>query len=207
MHALDPAAQAGEPVRFTVRNEILHGPLLWPVSLGLARINTRLELDAKTRQKIVAIFGSDDPVRMSTRVGFFGGGTTRLSGDGRTIKSQDGKGSLQYDDYRLDVDYSGDLDDIELDGRWPKLEIFPADGGSVRIDDVTLTSRGERILRDLYDTDARLRIDKVSVVGADKSEMVIEDVHYLVDTQVDGEFASLGTSSAPAGCTPGSSRK
>ena len=193
MHALDPATQAGEPVRFTVRNEILHGPLLWPASLGLARINTRLELDAKTRQKIVAIFGSDDPVRMSTRAGFFGGGTTRLSGDGRTIKSQDGKGSLQYDDYRLDVDYSGDLDDIELDGRWPKLEIFPADGGSVRIDDVTLTSRGERILRDLYDTDARLRIDKVSIVGADKSEMVIEDVHYLVDTQVDGEFASLGT--------------
>lgn len=192
MHALDPGAQLGEPVHFTIRNEILHGPVLWPASLGVARVNTRLELDPKTRQKIVEIFGSDDPVRMSTRVGFFGGGTTRFSGDGRTVKDRNGKGSIEYADYRLDVDYSGDLDDIEFNGSLPKLEIFPSEGGSLLIDDLTLTSRSERILRDLYDTDARLRVDKLRIVGADKSETLVEGVHYLVDTKVDQQFVELG---------------
>jgi uncharacterized protein YdgA (DUF945 family) len=190
MRALDPVAGT-EPLRFTVRNEILHGPVLWPASLGIARVNTRLELDAKTRQKIVGIFGSDDPVRISTRVSFFGGGTTRLSGDGRTVKVKDGKGSLAYADYQLDISYSGDLDDIDLDGRWPKLEILPAEGGSVRVDEMTLTSRNERILRDLYDTDLRLRIDQVRVIGPDKSQTLVEGVHYLVDTQADKDFLDV----------------
>jgi uncharacterized protein YdgA (DUF945 family) len=192
MHVLHPGATSSEPVHFTVRNEILHGPVLWPASLGIARINTRLELDAKTRQQIVDIFGSDDPVRMSTRVGFFGGGTTRLSGEGRTIKARDSKGSLKYDDYQLDVSYSGDLDEIDLNGSWPSLEIFPAEGGSVLVDHVTLTSSNERILHDLYDTDLRLRVDKVQVIGLDKSETLVEDVHYLIDTKVEKDFVDLG---------------
>ena len=192
MRALDPGGASGEPLRFTVRNEILHGPVLWPLSLGIARVNTRLELDAKTRQKIVDVFGSDDPVRMSTRVGFFGGGTTRLSGDGRTIKPKGGKGSLKYDDFKLDTSYSGDLDDIDIKGSWPSIEILPTEGGSVLIEDVTLVSRNERILGDLYDTDARLRVDKVRVIGPDKSETLVEGVHYLVDTQVDKDFINLG---------------
>ena len=192
LRALATSAGTNEPIHFTVRNEILHGPVLWPASLGVARVNTRLELDARTRQRIVEIFGSDDPVRMSTRVGFFGGGTTRLSGDGRTIEAKGGKGSLKYDDFELDASYSGDLDHIDLNGSWPSVEIFPAEGGSVLIDDVSLTSRNERILRDLYDTDARLRVAKVRIVGPDKSETLIEGVHYLVDTQVDKDFIDLG---------------
>jgi uncharacterized protein YdgA (DUF945 family) len=187
-----PPAAPAQPLRFTVRNEILHGPVLWPASLGLARVNTRLELDARTRQKIIEIFGSEDPVRMSTRLGFFGGGTTRLYGDGRTIKARDGKGSFKYDDYKLDIDYSGDLDDIDVDGSWPKFEILPADGGSVLVDDISLVSRNERILGDLYDTDMRVRIDQVRVLGADQSQMLIEGVHYLVDTSLDQDFITLG---------------
>lgn len=192
LRALALGGEANEPMHFTIRNEILHGPVLWPASLGLARVNTRLELDGRTRQKIVEIFGSDDPVRMATRVGFFGGGTTRLSGDGRSIKMKDGKGSLKYDDYRLDMSYSGDLDKIELDGGWPSIEMFPPEGGSVRIDDVTLTSRNQRILRDLYDTDARLRVAKVRIIGRDRSETLVEGVHYLVDTNVKDDFIDLG---------------
>ena len=192
MRALDPAGTSGEPFRFTVRNEILHGPVLWPASLGIARVNTRLELDARTRQKVVDVFGGDDPVRMSTRVSFFGGGTTRLSGDGRTIKPKDGKGAVKYDDYQLDVSYSGDLDDIDINGGWPSIEIFPPEGGSVQIDDVTLTSRNERILGDLYDTNARLRVDKVHVIGPDKSEIQVEGVHYLVDTKAGKDFIDVG---------------
>ncbi len=103
------------PIRFTIRNEILHGPVLWPASLGIARVNTKVDLGPEVRKKIMEVFGTDEPVRMSTRVGFLGGGTTRFYGDGRSIKLKDGGGTLAYDDYKLDISYSGNLDDI--DGR------------------------------------------------------------------------------------------
>jgi uncharacterized protein YdgA (DUF945 family) len=90
------------------------------------------------------------------------------------------------------VSYSGDLDDIDINGGWPSIEIFPPEGGSVQIDDVTLTSRNERILGDLYDTNARLRVDKVHVIGPDKSEIQVEGVHYLVDTKAGKDFIDVG---------------
>jgi uncharacterized protein YdgA (DUF945 family) len=187
-----PAAPI-QPIRFTIRNEILHGPMLWPASLGIARVNTKFDLGPEIRQKIVEVFGTDEPVRISTRVGFFGGATTRLYGDGRTIKLKDDDGTFKYDDYELDIRYSGKLDDVDLDGSWPRVEFEDAkDGGKVVIEDATLWSTNERIQGDLYDTDFKVRIDEIRVIGADKSETVVENVHYLVDTTVDGEFVSVG---------------
>jgi uncharacterized protein YdgA (DUF945 family) len=180
------------PIRFTVRNEILHGPVLWPASLGIARVNTKLDLGPEVRQKLMEIFETDEPVRVSTRVGFFGGGTTRLYGDGRTVKLKDKPGSIKYDDYKLDIGYSGDLDDIDLDGAWPLFEINNPEGGTVVLSDVTLTSTNERIRGDLYDSDFRFRIDHVRMLGADKSETVVDGVHYLVDTTLDKEFVNFG---------------
>ncbi len=180
------------PIRFTIRNEILHGPVLWPASLGIARVNTKLDLGPEVRRKIMEIFGTDEPVRMSTRVGFLGGGTTRLYGDGRSIKFKDGAGTLAYDDYALDIGYSGSLDDIELDGSWPRFDISNPEGGKVVMDKATLTSTSERIQGDLYDTDFSFLIDTVRVIDVDKSEAVVEGVHYVVDTGFDKEFMDVG---------------
>jgi uncharacterized protein YdgA (DUF945 family) len=179
------------PIRFTIRNEILHGPVLWPASLGIARVNTRLDLGPEVRQKIMEIFGTDEPVRMSTRVGFLGGGTTRFYGDGRSIKFKDGSGTLAYDDYELEIGCSGSLDDIELDGSWPRFDITNPEGSKVVMDKMTLTSTSERIQGDLYDTDFSMLIDTVRVIDVDKSEAVVEDVHYVVDSGHDKEFVNV----------------
>jgi uncharacterized protein YdgA (DUF945 family) len=180
------------PIRFTIRNEILHGPVLWPASVGIARVNTKVDLGPEVRKKIMAFFGTDEPVRMSTRLGFFGGGTTRFYGDGRSIELQDAGGSIEYDDYRLDISYSGDLDDIELDGSWPRFDISNAEGSKVVVDKATLTSTSERIQGDLYETDFSFLIETVRVIAVDKTESVVEDVHYVVDTGLDQEFMNVG---------------
>ena len=180
------------PVRFTIRNEILHGPLLWPASLGIARVNTKVDLGPEVRKKIMEVFGTDEPVRMSTRVGFLGGGTTRFYGDGRSIKLKDRGGSLEYDDYKLDISYSGNLDDIELDGSWPRFVISNPEGSKVVVDKATLTSTSERIQGDLYDTDFSFLIDTVRVIDVDKSEAVVEGIHYVLDTGLDQEFLNVG---------------
>ena len=50
--APDAAAAVVPPIRFTVRNEILHGPVLWPASLGIARVNTKVVLSDDLRKKL-----------------------------------------------------------------------------------------------------------------------------------------------------------
>ena len=77
------AADAPEPVRVTVRNEILHGPVLGLSGLGVARVDSHLVLSDEMSKKITGIFGTKDPLEVSTRIGFFGGGTTTFKSEGR----------------------------------------------------------------------------------------------------------------------------
>ena len=191
-----PAGQANFPIslRFTVRNEVLHGPVLWPASLGVARINTKFELNEEIRKALMDSFGTDDPLQVSTRVGFFGGATTRLSGDGRTIKVKNDQGSFSYDAFKLDLDYSGKFDKVGMDGDWPRFEFSnPKTGESVLVKDMELKGSGKRVLGDLYDSDFKFTVDKMSLVGTDKSVTEIDGVHYVVESDFKDDFASIST--------------
>jgi uncharacterized protein YdgA (DUF945 family) len=184
-------AKPAKPLRFTVRNEILHGPVLWPFSLGLARVNTRFQMSDEVRKALVEFFGTDEPVRVSTRIGFFGGATTRFAGDGRTIKIKDGSGSLDYSDFKLDVSYSGSLDDVDGNGNWERLEFRENSGERLAIKDMKFKSRSARLFGDLYDTDFLFEIGEMNLVGADKAETRIEKLHYQADTDAKGDFLDL----------------
>src|SRR5689334_10380510 len=115
------AGPLGAPSRFTVRNEILHGPVLGFSGLGLARVNSKLVIDPKVRAELVENFGTDEPLRVRTRVGFFGGGTTTISSDATEIKLEDGS-SISWDDLEIDIGYSGVFDAIDVKGDWPRFE-------------------------------------------------------------------------------------
>jgi uncharacterized protein YdgA (DUF945 family) len=197
--------EPAKPIRFTVRNEILHGPVLWPASLGLARVNTKLVLGEEIRAQLVRFFGTDEPARISSRVGFFGGGSTRFFGEGRTVEitgpkseqkadQESGKpdATLVYDDFELEIGYSGDFDEADMDGSWSKLEYTDrASGESMLIKGMSLDGDSERILGDVYDTDFEFEIDEMRFVGADKMETLVEDVHYVLDTEHDDGFVDL----------------
>jgi len=192
--AVAEPAKPPTPLRFTVRNEILHGPVLWTAGFGIARVNTRVVLDEETRKKIAEFFGTDEPVRVSSRVGFLGGGSTRFSGEGRKIKLKDDGGTISYDDFRLDVGYSSKFDKVDYDGQWPRL-VFddPAINSSMLVEDMTLTGKSTRARGrgELYDGDVRFAIDKVSITDADKAVTSIEGIHYIIDSKIDDEFATM----------------
>ena len=192
-----PVAAAAEPVkplRFTLRNEILHGPVLWPTSFGIARVNTRLVMTEQIRKELMELFGTDEPVRVSSRVGFFGGGTTTFSGDAHVMKITNQPGALSWDAFKLDISYSRNLDDVDADGEWPRFEFHnSASGESLLLRDMTLTSSSERIHGDLYDTDCRLAIAELRMVSADHSETDLANVYYTADTNLDDDFLDVTT--------------
>lgn len=179
------------PPRFTVRNEILHGPVLWFSRVGLARVNSRVELPAHLRRRMVAVLGTDEPVRISTRIGFFGGRTTTITAEKRAIKVDDGKIDLSWDDFKGAVSYTNDFDSFELDARWPRVEGKGTDGSGGRIDGLFAEGTSERIEGDLYDTDFVAGFDRLKVVDGAGKALDIEDGEYTLTTQRDGDFVRV----------------
>lgn len=186
-----------QPIRFTVRNEILHGPVLWPASLGFARVNTRLVLSDEAKKALIEVFGTDEPLKISSRVGFFGGGSTRFYGDGHTIKAKEEDDELKYDDFELVIGYSKNLDDFDMDGSLPKVEMDMSTGGRVVMTDFSAVGESERAQGELYDSDYRFSIDKLQIFDPDKKETAIENIHYVLKSDVDKGFMDI---SAKVGC-------
>lgn len=188
------APAAPQSQRFTVRNEILHGPVLWFSAVGLARVNSRVVQGAAVRKELVALLGTDEPVRVSTRIGFFGGATTTFAGDARSVEPAGNRGRLSWDDFELDLSYSNNFDSIDIVGDWPRLELNDAyTGTQFLMSDFTIDGKARRVKGDLYSTDLDFAIDKLRVVGANHAVTEIADFHYVVDTQDDGDFMSIAT--------------
>ena len=183
----------GAPSRFTVRNEILHGPVLGLSGLGLARVNSKLVLDPATRAELVKVFGTDEPLRVSTRVGFLGGGTTSLASEAREIKLDDG-GTISWDDLDIDIGYSANFDSMDVKGDWPRFEARnPRLKSFLRMEDLVLDMSSERVKGHLYLTDGDLSIDDLTFASDGVAATTLEDVEFVVDSKDDGDFTSIAT--------------
>jgi len=194
----EPApVKADELMRFTVRNEVWHGPVLGLSGLGIARVNTHFVMSDETRKKITEIFGPKDPLEISTRVGFLGGGTTTFTSEGRTIKPDD-KSEISWETFKLAIGYSRDADKYDMDGKWPKVEVKSLeDKTNFVMTGMTIDGVGKRLSGDLYDTDFKFAIDKMSVLGGNGDRVDIANLHYVLDTDTKDDFmefvAKMGT--------------
>lgn len=186
-------AKPPTPITITVRNEILHGPVLWNWGFGVAKVNTRVVLDDEIRKKIAEYFGTDEPLHITSRIGFFGGGTTRFWGDGRKVALKEPSGgTLAYDDFHLDIGYSSKFDQLDYDGDWPKLTLVdPVLNSTMVVDGTTLVGKAERVRGELYESDFRFAIDTIEVTDANKAVTRIEGVHYIGSSKLDNEFINV----------------
>jgi len=186
-----PAAVVN-PVKFTVRNHIVHGPMLWFSALGVARVDSTLVIPESIRAELIKVFGEKPPLQVSTRVRFFGGGTTTLSGDARDLKLSGQDHSVSYDAFMFKIGYSAHLDDIDVDGDWPRVEI--KDGTkheNFLLKGLEVSGDSHRVRGDLYDGDFKFSIDQTHIVGADKEVTEVADLHYIVDTTIDDDFMDV----------------
>jgi len=187
-----PAPVAPEMLRFTIRNEVWHGPVLGLSGLGIARVKTHLVLSDETQKKIAEIFGPKEPIEISTRVGFTGGDTTTLTSEGRTIKP-DSKSEISWETLKLALGYSRDADKYDLDGTWPKVVVTSHEEKTQFVmTDMTFDGVGKRISGDLYDTDFTFGIDKLAILGGDGERIEVGNLHYILETDAKDEFLEFG---------------
>jgi uncharacterized protein YdgA (DUF945 family) len=187
-----PAPVKPEMLRFTIRNEIWHGPVLGLSGLGVARVKTHLVLSEETQKKITEFFGPKDPLEITTRVGFTGGGTTTFTSEGRTVKP-DARSEISWDTFKLAVGYSRDADKYDLNGEWPKVTVTShAEHTQFVMTKMTIDGVGKRITGDLYDTDFNFGIERLGILGADGDRVEVADLHYIVESDAKDEFMNVG---------------
>ncbi len=196
----EPAAQAIPkfpmlpPARFTLRSEVLHGPLLGLSGFGLARADTKFVLSEQVRAKLIEVMGTDEPVRISTRLAFLGGGTTTLSGDARTIPLAKfglpgDKGTVAWDAFSLSIGTGRAGRWYDFRGRQPRIEFKSPDGAEhVKFADLTLDGKGSRVSEDLYDGDMAFGVGKMSIASTRTPAVDISSLKYAFSSTSKGDF-------------------
>lgn len=192
--AAEAAREAAEKIRglrLKVYNDVLHGPVLGTAGFGFARVDSTIDLPPEALEKIREVFGPKPALEMRTRIGFFGGGTTFLTSEGRKLNTAD-EIDVRYDTFKLAMGYDRDFNSYDLDGKLPKLEIT-GEGNELLFDSFTIGGDGKRVRNEIYDGDVEFRVKKISYKdGNTGNNVVIKDAHYNVEMDVDGDFVSIG---------------
>lgn len=187
----------GGDASFKAVNDVVHGPVLGVAGLGLARVDTTLELPAEVQAEVNEYFGTEPVVEVHSRLGFFSGGTTTVSSKGRTIDA-DEEVEVSYDDFEVVMGFGRNGDKYTLKGGAPRFEVKVADGGSARLTGMTATGRGERVQGKLFDSTTEFRVGEMKLdIPALGQDISVADLHYVADTQSKDGFtdamAKLGT--------------
>lgn len=184
--------ESGAAGQFTVHNAMLHGPVLGLSGLGAARVRTTVDLPEELRAKIRATFGEESALYVVTRIGFLGGGSTKLRSEGRTLTVEDDATQISYETATAELDFSGDFRKSSFDGRLPRVEIRGADGGLAVMEGITLDGSSKRLkgFDYLSDGEFALRVAKLeasSATGSFKSEKL----HYEGEVDVDDGLVAV----------------
>jgi uncharacterized protein YdgA (DUF945 family) len=176
---------------FTIRNDVVHGPVLGSAGFGLARVDTEFVLPEEIAARISGIFGTEPALQVSSRVGFISGGSTTVTSQGRTIATGIGDSELTYETAKLVLGYGGNLDTYDADGSLPRLEVKSAQGAGVVLTDMSLRAEGKRAVGELYDGDFALELEELKATNAGQ-DYTVADLHYVTDTRTDDGFTDIG---------------
>ena len=185
--AMAPAR--GEPApKFTLHSDIRHGPIIGS-SIGMARTKTWFVVkDPKVREELRKVFGDDNPIDITTDIGFGGGSTTVISSAARDFSADGDK--FSWDALKLVMVSSGNGDSFTVDGGWPRFEGTSRDGKKVVLRGLRAKGGGKRIVGDLYDGGMEFAIDEMQVDEPDQSTQV-DKLLYVATVEPKGEYVDM----------------
>lgn len=182
------------PLRFSVHSEVLHGPLLGAAGIGIARLDSRLVVNEAIRSKLIEVLGTDEPLRIRTRLAFLGGGTTTFSGDARTVPLSrfgipQAHGSIAWDAFRLSIGISGKGRSYTVSGRQPRIEFRSEDGREhVLLTDLSVGGDSSQVTEDLYAGKVGVGVGKVSIASGRSPPVDVSAIRYDVESTSKGDY-------------------
>jgi uncharacterized protein YdgA (DUF945 family) len=188
-----PRDAPAEPIRVSLRNELLHGPVLGSSGIGLARLDSSFVLGEEIRRKLIDLIRTDEPVQVVTRLGFLGGATTKVTGEARSIAL--GKlmpeqiGTIEWDAFQLTLELARGAKSYEIHGRMPRVEARSENSGAHALfTDLRVDGKGNRITEDLYDGGGRIVVGRMLIEANRRQSVEIEKFEYGVAGSRQGDF-------------------
>ena len=145
-----PDAKAAEPLRFSVRSEISHGPYAGG-QLAAASVDSELVFDDEARKEISKVFGDKKPLTTRTVFRFDGGGRSSMESPAFThsFKAAEGEdATVTWGGMKAEMDFTRDVESFGLQGTMPKLEIKDSKGVHMLMSDIKMSGNQKRLFKD-----------------------------------------------------------
>jgi uncharacterized protein YdgA (DUF945 family) len=178
------------PLRFTVRNEVKHGPLPGFSGVGMGRIETKFVWSPAVRAKLDKFLPGREPLEISTLLGLLGGATSHVSSPAFDFKEE--KTTLAWKGFEGDFSVGRNMGSIGCDATAPGLSVYDADGSGAKLETLKLTCDGERAFDALYLGTVNFEI--ASIEGSAKdgaSPMRMQKLQYASEVRADGDFVDV----------------
>jgi uncharacterized protein YdgA (DUF945 family) len=159
------------PFSFSLRTVIHHGPFCGSKCFALAGAETHVGFNGPLQASLTRLFGDSDPITISSRFAFFGGGSATVSSPAIENAQIGQVARLSWGGFDGTMHYGARQDWYDIAVTAPSLRL---DGpkGTLQIDGIKLDGRSKRVLRTLYEGDSRMEMKRLSVMGSDKAQQV-----------------------------------
>ncbi len=183
------ARGSNETPRITVLHKIQHGPLPGFRSLGLARIESTLELSEAVRAEIAEVLGDNEPLLVTSLIGFTGAGSSTITSP--AFEYDDDGEKLSWQGFEANFNYGRDISSLECDFKAPGMELTDKNGVNARLGEISFVCDLERAFDSLYVGTAAVNIAFMHHAGPAES-VEIEQISYATDIRKDGDYVDMG---------------
>lgn len=164
------------PIQIRIHNVIWHGPICGLTCIGLARVRTHASFGPAVQAYLSSAFGSAEPLRIESRLGFGGGGSATVSSPAIKDAALPNGARIGWGGVELKSEFARDYASYSLRGSMPKISYASVDGNQVEFDDFDLVAHSKRALRTLYEGDTNVTIRRMSFSAAKAGGAVLSDL-------------------------------
>lgn len=192
-----PAAAPMEPLRFTLRTVIKHGPFPGFAGFGAAQAHTELVLDAPRNPVVTTLYGDKSPLTADTTFGFLGGGHQVVLSPAvdATLENQ---AKVSWGEVKMEVDFTRDVASYAATGGMPFLKFEPADAsGTMSMTALAFDTKQKLLFEDdpySYIGPMALTVDNMDFAGSNGVAFAAEKLRVASDVVSQGEFLDISAS-------------
>ncbi len=180
-----------ERQRFTIINELKHGPFAGSLVPSLGRIETTVRLPPKADVAVRKLFGDKTPLRAVTTLGWSGGGHTEVTVPDIDTVLGDSHTHVIWQGFNGQFDFSNKLKHVNAQASAPLLRVESPGGESFVFGGLSLTSSGDQVFGDLYSGKIDMKLDAIHFSGSAANTLDATSVRYIGEAPVQGDFMDL----------------
>jgi uncharacterized protein YdgA (DUF945 family) len=176
-----PEQGVPEEIKFTLRSDIIHGPLSPDGGFGIAHIKTHVIADGENP------FPQQKEGLLKTNIDLSGNGVATLDVPSVETVREEGGPSIRFEGLSGDIKFDARFSDIQLDLAMPRFAITGDSGQLFEVETVALTSKSKEGIAGLMLGQAEFTIGHIGVTNPNDAAAVdIDSFKVTAESREDG---------------------